>query len=93
MAETPLTVDLTRLRTIANRVEQSAAAIGRFRFPGLHEEDLLGSRVGDIATPALVAARLDILVAEMVGWAEAARMSANAFEDAERSSAAHLAGS
>jgi hypothetical protein len=93
MAETPLTVDLTQLRKIANRVERSAAAIGRFRFPGLHEDDLLGSGVGDIASPALMAARLDTLVALMGGWADAARMSANAFEDAERDNAAHIAGS
>jgi hypothetical protein len=92
MADTPLTVDLTALRTIANRVERSAGALGRFRFPGLHEDDLLGSEVRGIASPALIAARLDTLVTLMVGWAEAARLSAAVFEEAERANAARITG-
>ena len=90
MAEIPFTVDLTRLRAVADRVDRSADAITRFRFAGLHDEDLAGSAVAAIASPALVAARFDDVVTRMQGWAAAARMSASAFETAEQNGVARL---
>ncbi len=93
MAQTSLTVDLTRLRAIADRVERAADTIARFGVPGLREDDLVGSAVGAVASPALVTARLDDVVDRMRGWASAARTSAGAFEAAEEHSAARIAGS
>jgi hypothetical protein len=90
MDEIPLTVDLTQLRKVASRVERAADAIRKFRFPGLCEDDLAGSTVGGVASPALVAARLDDVLAGMFGWAAAARVSASAFESAEQDSAARI---
>jgi hypothetical protein len=93
MADTPLTVDLTQLRAAAGRVEAAVDAIRRLRLPGLRDEDLPGSAVGGSAAPALVAARLDDLLAQLAGWASTARTSAGAFEQAERDSAARIGGS
>ena len=90
MSENPLTVDLIRLRAVANRVEGAADAIGRFRFAGLHDEDLAGSAVIEVASPALVAARLDGVVSDLRSWAGSARMSAAAFENAEQNGVARL---
>jgi hypothetical protein len=90
MTENPLTVDLLRLGAVATRVDGAADAIGRFPFAGLHDEDLPGSAVAGLATPALVAARLDGVVADLRIWAAAARMSAAAFENAEQNGVARL---
>jgi hypothetical protein len=90
MDEIPLTVDLTQLRNVANRVERAADAIRKFRLPRLCEDDLAGSAVGGVASPALVATRLDDVLASMWGWATAARISASAFESAEQDSAARI---
>ena len=40
--------------------------------------------MGAIAAPVLIAARLNDILAMMRGWAMAARMSATAFEAADR---------
>jgi hypothetical protein len=90
MDEIPLTVDLTQLRSVANRVERAADAIRKFQFPRLGEDDLAGSTVGGVASPALVATRLDDVLASMSAWAAAARISASAFESAEQDSAARI---
>jgi hypothetical protein len=77
-------VDLTQLRTVANRVMQAADEIAEMRWPGLDPDDLQGSAVGNIAAPTLVAARLTEVVGNMRGWALAAHMSADASERADR---------
>ena len=76
-------VDLTKLRTVADRVMQAADAIAEMRWPGLDPDVLEGSAVGRIAAPDLVAARLTEVVGNMRGWALAAHMSADAFERAD----------
>ena len=77
-------VDLTQLRSVANRVTQAADAIAEMRWPALNPDELQGSAVGNIAAPDLVAARLADVVANMRGWAVAAHMSADAMERADR---------
>lgn len=83
-------VDLLQLRTLANRVMESAEKIAQMRWPALEPDDLRGSAVGNIAAPVLVAARLSDVVANMRGWAVAAHMSADAFERADRGNGEHL---
>ena len=77
-------VDLTQLRSVANRVTQAADAIAEMRWPALDPDGLQGSAVGNIAAPDLVAARLTDVVANMRGWALAAHMAADAMERADR---------
>jgi hypothetical protein len=77
-------VDLTQLRTVANRVMDAAEQIAQMRWPALDPDDLQGSVVRNIAAPVLVAAKLTDVVANMRGWAVAAHMSADAFERADR---------
>jgi hypothetical protein len=83
-------VDLTRLRAVADRVMEAAETIAQMRWPTLDPDDLRGSAVGNAAAPALVAARLADVVANMRGWALAAHMSADAFERADRRAGEHL---
>jgi hypothetical protein len=77
-------VDLNRLRRVADRVWDAATEIGGMQWPGLGQDALRGSAVADIASPAHVAAQLEDLVADMRGWALAARGSADALERADR---------
>ena len=77
-------VDLTQLRAVADRVMDAAEQIAEMRWPTLDPDDLQGSAVGRIAAPDLVAARLTDVVANMLGWAVAAHMSADALERADR---------
>jgi hypothetical protein len=77
-------VDLTQLRMVADQVMAAADEIAEMRWPALDPDELQGSAVGRIAAPALIAARLIDVVANMRGWATAARMSADAFERADR---------
>jgi hypothetical protein len=79
-------VDLGQLRTVADHVMHAADEIAEMRWPGLDPEDLPGSAVGRIVAADLVAARLTEAVAVMRGWAEAAHMSADALERADRRS-------
>ncbi|CAN5578251.1 hypothetical protein BH09ACT8_BH09ACT8_27090 [soil metagenome] len=90
MAEIPLTVDPSRLRTVADRVDRAAAAISRLRIAGLHAEDLPGSAVSGAVSRALVASRLHDVVVNLQAWAAAARMSASAFANAEQNGVARL---
>ena len=73
-------VDLTELRSVADRVMEAARAIAEMRWPTLDPDDLQTSAVGNVAAPVLIAARLTDVVANMQGWALAAHMSADAFE-------------
>jgi hypothetical protein len=93
MDDIAITVDPDVLRAMAGRAERSTEALRHVRIPGLDDVSLPGSAVGGIAGPALVAARLDSLAAELAGWAAAARASAAAFETAEQRNSGRLAGS
>lgn len=90
MAENPVTVDLSRLRAVANRVDRSANALARFQFPGLDADELRGSTVGGIVSPARVAARLEVVNPAMRRWATVARRSADAFENADHDNAGRM---
>jgi hypothetical protein len=80
-------IDLGALRTIADRVTEAAEAIDEMRWPTMPAHELKGSAVGNVPAPDLIAAKLADVVANMRGWAVAARMSADAFEHADRRSA------
>jgi hypothetical protein len=83
-------VDLSQLRAVANSVMESAEQIAQMRWPTIDPDDLQGSAVGNVPAPVLVAARLTDVVANMRGWALAARMSADAFERADRGNGQRL---
>jgi hypothetical protein len=80
-------VDLAALRKVADRVTEAADAIDEIRWPAMPIDDLKGSAVGRVPAPDLIAAKLTDVIANMRGWAVAARMSADAFESADRSNA------
>jgi hypothetical protein len=80
-------VDLAALRAVADRVAEAAESIDEMRWPTTPIDDLKGSAVGRVAAPDLVAAKLADVIANMRGWAVAARMSADAFERADRRNA------
>jgi hypothetical protein len=77
-------VDLTQLRTVADRVMDAAEKIAEIHWPTLDADELRGSAVGGIAAPAMIAARLNDILATMRGWAMAARLSADTLERADR---------
>lgn len=77
-------VDLTQLRAAADRVMDAATQISEMHWPTLDPDQLRGSAVSGVAAPVLVAARLNDVIKNMQGWAMAARMSADAFERADR---------
>jgi hypothetical protein len=87
-----LEVDLAELRGVADRVMAAVDQIAEIHWPSLHFDDLRGSSVGGIAAPVLIAARLNDVIANMRGWAIAARLSADAFERAESRNAGRLDG-
>ena len=80
-------VDLGALRAVADHITEAANAIDEMRWPTLPTDDLPGSSVGRVPAPDLIAAKLTDVIANMRGWAVAARMSADAFERADRRSA------
>jgi hypothetical protein len=76
-------VDLKRLRGVADRVWDAACDISAIPLAGVHPDELSGSTVTDAASPASVIAELGDVVADMRGWALAARSSADALERAD----------
>ena len=90
MGET-VEIDLGQLRAVADRVMSAAERVVEIHCPTLDPDDLPGSSVGNLAAPALVAARLGEVVATMRRWAVAAQLSADAFERVERSSGERFA--
>jgi len=80
-------VDLDALRAVADRVTDAADAIAEIHWPTLPAEALTGSTVGNVPAPVLIAAKLNDVIANMRGWAVAARMAADAFERADSRSA------
>lgn len=77
-------VDVSQLRTVADRVMTAADKIAEMRCPELNPDDLRGAAVAEVAAPTPVAPGLADVVATMRGWALAARISADAFESAEQ---------
>lgn len=77
-------LDVSQLRTDADRVRAAAERIAEMHWPGMQPDDLDGAAVGDVAASELVAPALAEVVADMRGWTVAARISADAFERAER---------
>jgi hypothetical protein len=80
-------VDLDALRAVADHVTQAADAIAETPWPAVPSAHLSGSTVGALPAPDLIAAKLADVVANMRGWAVAARMAADAFERADTRSA------
>lgn len=80
-------VDLGALRAVADQVTEAADAIAEKHWPTLPVDELRGSSTGGVPAPDLIAAKLADVIANMRGWALAARMAADAFERADRRSA------
>lgn len=80
-------VDLAALRAVADHVTKAADSIAEMQWPALPLSELKGSSTGKVRAPDLIAAKLTDVVANMRGWAVAARMAADAFERADRRSA------
>ncbi|MGE2720754.1 DUF7162 family protein [Mycolicibacterium celeriflavum] len=77
-------VDVSQLRSVADRVMTAADRIAEMPWPELNPDDLRGAAVAAVAAPMPVAPGLADVVATMRGWALAARISADAFERAEQ---------
>jgi hypothetical protein len=80
-------VDLDALRAVADRVTEAANGIAEIHWPTMPAEELEGSAVGRVPAPDLIAAKLGDVIANMRGWAVAARLAADAFERADNRSA------
>lgn len=80
-------VDLDALRAVADHVTEAADAIAEIRWPTMPVGDLTDSSTGAVPAPDLIAAKLTDVIANMRGWAVAARMAADAFERADSRSA------
>jgi hypothetical protein len=80
-------VDLNALRTVADHVTEAAATIAEMHWRTMPVDELQGSATGAVPAPDLIAAKLTDVIANMRGWAVAARMAADAFERAETGSA------
>jgi hypothetical protein len=93
MDETPVTVDVDKLRTIVDRIERSANALSCFRIAEIRQSDLPGSAVGRIPGPARMAEAFDLVAANMLEWVDVARNAADSFERTEQETAGRLAAS
>ncbi|WP_123025782.1 DUF7162 family protein [Mycolicibacterium stellerae] len=80
-------VDLNALRAVADHVTEAADAIAEMHWPTTPADELRGSSTGAVPAADLIAAKLSDVIANMRGWAVAARMAADAFERADRRSA------
>jgi hypothetical protein len=80
-------VDLDALRAVADHVAQAADAIAGIDWATMPSAELAGSTVATVPAPDLIAAKLADVIANMRGWAVAARMAADAFERADSRSA------
>lgn len=76
-------VDLDRLRAVADSFWSAAADVAAMQWPTLDSDALPGSAVSALSVPAMIAGRLDELVADLGDWAMAARRSAEAFAHAD----------
>ncbi|OBB03047.1 hypothetical protein A5662_00940 [Mycobacteriaceae bacterium 1482268.1] len=80
-------VDLSALRAVADHVTEAADTIAELHWPSMPVVQLKGSAVGSVPAADLIAAKLADVIANMRGWAVAARMAADAFEQADGRSA------
>ena len=80
-------IDLDALRAVADHVTEAADGIAEIHWPAMPADQLAGSSVGGVPAPDLIAAKLSDVIANMRGWAVAARMAADAFERADVDSA------
>jgi hypothetical protein len=80
-------VDLDALRAVADHVTQAADAIAEIDWPTMPSAELADSTVATVPAPHLIAAKLSDVIANMRGWAVAARMAADVFERADSRSA------
>ena len=80
-------VDLSALRAVADKVTEAADTIAEIHWPTMPADELKGSAVVRVPAPDLIAAKLTDVIANMRGWAVAARMAADAFEGTDRRSA------
>jgi hypothetical protein len=80
-------VDLSALRAVADHVAEAADAIAEIHWSAMPVDELKGSQTGTVPAPDLIAAKLADVIANMRGWAVAARMAADVFERADRRSA------
>ena len=80
-------VDLSALRAVADHVTEAADAIAEIHWPTAPVDELKSSQTGTVPAPDLIAAKLADVIANMRGWAVAARMAADAFERADKRSA------
>jgi hypothetical protein len=93
MAENTVTVDLDRLRLLADRVDRTANALGKFTFRGIDPSAMIGSEVVGVAGPERIAARFEDVLAGMRSWAAAARQSVDTLGAAELGAADRITGS
>lgn len=80
-------IDLGALRAVADQVTEAADAIAQMHWPTMPSDELEGAAVSRVPAPALIAAKLTDVIANMRGWAVAARMAADAFERTDQRSA------
>lgn len=77
-------VDPDRLHRVADVFSGAAADVEDMQWPGLDPAALPGSAVAAaVASPDLVGDQLGDLVAELTGWADAARATAEAFRQTD----------
>ncbi|MFB1298212.1 hypothetical protein ACAG24_022100 [Mycobacterium sp. pW049] len=76
-------VDLDRLRAVADSFRTAASDVTGMSWPALDGDALPGSSVGAVPVADLITGQVDGLSADLVGWAMAARASAEAFEHAD----------
>jgi hypothetical protein len=90
MDENEVTVDVDKLRALANRIDDGAKALRTFQFTGI-EDELPGAAVAAVVSPTVLTPRLDPVLAGAIGWSVAARTAAAHLDDAD-GSAAHRVG-
>jgi hypothetical protein len=76
-------VDLDRLHRVADSFSSAAAEVAGMSWPRLGPDALPGSAVAAVVTPELITAQLGPLIASLNSWADAARTTANAFQQAD----------
>jgi hypothetical protein len=92
MAENTLTVDLDRLRALADRLERTSNDLNGFRPPGADAADLTDSDTNRAAAPERLAELFDPILHALSQLALDARAAADAFEHMESDNAGRIAG-
>jgi hypothetical protein len=73
-------VDLGRVRDLADRVSTAASEAADLRWPPLHPDELRGSAVSAVMASRPAEDRLAHIVTGLREWVTATRRSADAFE-------------